>query len=439
MHHSEAKASGRGSCSPRPACPACRPRHASGRCAQTGAGDRWRRWDRRRVRTGARAAGAPALRPARVVAPSAPGGPTNWTASGSPSGRRPGRQHERRQAGQVPGRRPRRPPGVGRDVGQERPLVPRPGGQRRPGGHRGEQHVDVVEEADHPLPEPLAPCAGRTSPARRDQPADPGVRAAARLQRRAVEAVGARRRRRRRPSSGPAPPSGGAGGDRRVPPHDGVPGRRRAAATTASTAARAGRVGADARAPATGWRPRSAAAGPAPASGAGSSPARTACATARSATVVARAPFSAMPDQLSAPISAGTTPRPGLSVTSPQAAAGRRSEPMPSLPWASGTQPAATAAALPPELPRRGAGGVPGVAAHRARAVGGAVEAELGHAGDADDDRAGLAQPGDHGVVARSPGRRLLAGDPSVQTSPATATLSLTAIGTPGERAGRTG
>ena len=38
-------------------------------------------------------------------------------------------------------------------------------------------------------------------------------------------------------------------------------------------------------------------------------------------------------------------------MTSPQAAAGMRSEPMPSLPWASGTQPAATAAALPPELP----------------------------------------------------------------------------------------
>ena len=59
-----------------------------------------------------------------------------------------------------------------------------------------------------------------------------------------------------------------------------------------------------------------------------------------------------MPDQLSsADLGRARRPRPGLSVTSPQAAAGSRSEPMPSLPWASGTQPAATAAALPPELP----------------------------------------------------------------------------------------
>ena len=42
----------------------------------------------------------------------------------------------------------------------------------------------------------------------------------------------------------------------------------------------------------------------------------------------------------------------------------------------------------------------------------------------------GLAQPGDHRVVLRL-GARVQAGDPSVQTSPATATLSLTAMGTP--------
>lgn len=42
-----------------------------------------------------------------------------------------------------------------------------------------------------------------------------------------------------------------------------------------------------------------------------------------------------------------TRPRVGLSVTSPQIAAGIRSEPPPSLPWASGTRPAATAAADP--------------------------------------------------------------------------------------------
>ena len=38
-------------------------------------------------------------------------------------------------------------------------------------------------------------------------------------------------------------------------------------------------------------------------------------------------------------------------MTRPHAAAGSRSEPIPSLPWASGTEPEATAAALPPELP----------------------------------------------------------------------------------------
>ena len=46
-----------------------------------------------------------------------------------------------------------------------------------------------------------------------------------------------------------------------------------------------------------------------------------------------------------------TRPRLGLSPTRPQHAAGMRSEPPPSLPWASGTMPAATAAAEPPEEP----------------------------------------------------------------------------------------
>ena len=126
-----------------------------------------------------------------------------------------------------------------------------------------------------------------------------------------------------------------------------------AASSSATTAATAARVAASAPTPGTGDRVltamrsgRSGAAG-----GSGVSPARTACAMARSATVVARAPLTAMPDQSSAPIPPGTTPRPGLSVTSPQAAAGSRSEPMPSLPWAIGTEPEATAAALPPELP----------------------------------------------------------------------------------------
>ena len=46
-----------------------------------------------------------------------------------------------------------------------------------------------------------------------------------------------------------------------------------------------------------------------------------------------------------------TRPRLGLSPTSPQHAAGMRIEPPPSLPCASGTMPAATAAAEPPLEP----------------------------------------------------------------------------------------
>ncbi len=44
-------------------------------------------------------------------------------------------------------------------------------------------------------------------------------------------------------------------------------------------------------------------------------------------------------------------PRCGLRPTSPQQAAGIRIEPPPSLPWAIGTMPAATAAAAPPDEP----------------------------------------------------------------------------------------
>ncbi len=70
-----------------------------------------------------------------------------------------------------------------------------------------------------------------------------------------------------------------------------------------------------------------------------------------SPTVVARGPFSESPNQSPSPIPAGTSPCPGLMVTSPQFAAGIRRDPMPSLPRAIGTIPAATAAALPPEDP----------------------------------------------------------------------------------------
>jgi hypothetical protein len=62
-------------------------------------------------------------------------------------------------------------------------------------------------------------------------------------------------------------------------------------------------------------------------------------------------PFSVSPNQSVAPMPAGTTPRPGFTPTSPQQAAGIRTEPSPSLPCAIGTMPLATAAAAPPEEP----------------------------------------------------------------------------------------
>ena len=81
------------------------------------------------------------------------------------------------------------------------------------------------------------------------------------------------------------------------------------------------------------------------------SPASTESISAASATVVASAPFSLRPYQSVAPRSHGTTPVPGLMPTRPVHDAGIRIEPIPSLPWAIGTMPAATAAAEPPEDP----------------------------------------------------------------------------------------
>src|SRR6478609_7494140 len=77
----------------------------------------------------------------------------------------------------------------------------------------------------------------------------------------------------------------------------------------------------------------------------------TASINAASATVVASGPFSAIPNQELGPISAGTTPPPGLIPNSPQQAAGNLIEPKPSAAWAIGTMPEATAAALPPDDP----------------------------------------------------------------------------------------
>ena len=91
------------------------------------------------------------------------------------------------------------------------------------------------------------------------------------------------------------------------------------------------------------------------------SPAITESTSAASRTVVASGPFSASPYQSVSPRCAGTTPRPGLRPTSPQHAAGILMEPMPSAACATGTMPAATAAAEPPLEPpgvREGAQGL---------------------------------------------------------------------------------
>ena len=96
----------------------------------------------------------------------------------------------------------------------------------------------------------------------------------------------------------------------------------------------------------------------------------------------------------------------------PQHAAGIRIEPIPSLPCATGTRPAATAAAEPPDDP-------PGV---RLRSHGLWVMPKLesvapktpssGTPGEADDERPGGAQPLHDGVVARAAASAEVAADP---------------------------
>ena len=71
-----------------------------------------------------------------------------------------------------------------------------------------------------------------------------------------------------------------------------------------------------------------------------------------------------------------------------------RSEPPPSLPWATGSIPLATAAAAPPEEPPGVRVGVPRVAGRAAVArLGGREDPELRHVRDADDHEARLLQP----------------------------------------------
>src|SRR5919107_2795490 len=84
----------------------------------------------------------------------------------------------------------------------------------------------------------------------------------------------------------------------------------------------------------------------------GSGPTRTSSMAAVSRTVRETTPWVASP--LSGSLSCGpngTSPRPGLSPTRPVHAAGMRIDPPPSLAPATGTMPAATAAAAPPEDP----------------------------------------------------------------------------------------
>ena len=257
--------------------------------------------------------------------------------------------------------------------------------------------------------------AGPDQPGPPDQPTDPGVRAAARLQRRPVDAEVLRVVVRRRPASGPASPAA-------APVL--IVGSRRTTVCPASASSaddrvdggQGGGVGAhpgQRRAGADGdpQRPTRAAAARRAAS-----PAITACATTRSATVVARAPLTAMPDQSSAPMLAGHDARPGLERDE---TAGGRGEPQRAHPvvavgqrHGAGGHRGRTAARGARRRPR----GVPGVAGDRAGSVGHGIDAELGRAGDAHDHRAGGAQPGHDRVVGR--GGALGAGGRAVGARP---------------------
>src|SRR2546425_175844 len=82
-----------------------------------------------------------------------------------------------------------------------------------------------------------------------------------------------------------------------------------------------------------------------------SPPAITSSTAAASRTVRASGPTCETWSQPGKPVPSGTRPYEGFTPTSPQNAAGMRTEPPPSLPSAIGPQPLATAAAAPPLLP----------------------------------------------------------------------------------------
>src|SRR5687768_16999414 len=73
--------------------------------------------------------------------------------------------------------------------------------------------------------------------------------------------------------------------------------------------------------------------------------------TAAASRTVRHRANSLMLRMVASPKGNATRPRDGLSPTRPHQAAGIRIDPAPSLPWAIGTSPAATAAAAPPDDP----------------------------------------------------------------------------------------
>ena len=101
-------------------------------------------------------------------------------------------------------------------------------------------------------------------------------------------------------------------------------------------------------------------------------------------------------------------PRDGFSPTTPHHAAGSRIEPPMSLACATGTSPAATAAAAPPLDPAVERSGVPRVAARaEGDRLGGRLAAELGQRRLADGDDAGGAEAGaEDGVGGCAPVQR---------------------------------
>src|SRR5690606_26862226 len=161
-----------------------------------------------------------------------------------------------------------------------------------------------------------------------------------------------------------------------------------------------------------GSAPTSAANGPggdhAPKASPGRWPPTTSSSAAQSRTLRVIHPSCAMPDTLSESITWGpceTRPRVGFSPTTPHLAAGSRTEPPPSLPWATGTRPAATAAAAPPPWGRRSAAG-----AAAAAAGGAGARPRRGRRGGAAAGPAGGAG-GVPRVAARAPARGLGGGD----------------------------